>query len=268
MDKDYAIVGCLSVFECGTTIGKTLRSILPFVDRIIAVDGSYEGFTDHTKSRDHTELRIRGFPKPYILVRPHATVHWADEMDKRNKYLLPNYWDPSDWSYRIDGDEYIQSGIEETLEFLEKSTEPYHSVMYWKPQGNGFVKIGPRLCLIRYVPDMQYVENHHTLQYPDGRRVSGFHGRYGAATVAPLNVVHDQRGISQVYAEARAKYDGYIRPVKERKDWLDAPDPDYSTEPTTWKCPKCRTANPLIHDTPTSIQYDCRHCGYAYKWAA
>ena len=246
-----------------------LDSIEPFVDRIVIIDGAYAGWGEgHLHSIDATMSRVRAFPKPHVEVDNVSGAPWQNEMTKRNAGLTPMLLDPSDWWYRIDGDEYIQSGVEETLDFLAKTTERYHSVNYWELQGDKLVNSGPRLCLFRYIPGMKYVENHHTMQYPDGGRVSGFHARYGLAKLVPLNVVHDRGKAHPRYRVERVRYGSSIRPYKERKDWWEGvPQPDYTMEPPLFWCPKCLAKNPMTRPTPMSAWYGCR-CGFRYEWTA
>ena len=205
------IVGCLIVFECEDTIGKTLRSIERFVDRIIAIDGAYVGKCDYTASKDRTQLKVIGFPKPKILIRPHESHQWRDEMHVRNKYLDPGYVDEGDWLFIIDSDEWISSGVDETLDFLLDSKQPYHDVTRWTPENGKYANAGHRVQLIRYVKGMKYVKNHYTIQYPDGSIMT----TASPATRSPLHIVHDQSHWSKKYAEMREKYNREIRPSKE-----------------------------------------------------
>ena len=194
-----AIVGCLSIFECAATIGKTLESIRDFVDRIIFIDGAYEGFSNHIFSADGTLAQLRGFPKVHAEIRNGTGKPWKSQVRKRSHYLLPSYYDRGDWVFIIDGDEYIKSGASETREFLAKSSVSYHSVSFCGPDGT---KQGERIRLIRYMPGLQYVGNHMVIKLPNGDYIrSNNH-----APLAPLTIIHDQSKRTPEYKEAMRRY--------------------------------------------------------------
>jgi len=202
----------MSVFESENTLGKCLRSITPFVDRLLAIDGAYEGFSDHVESRDNTLLLLMGFQKPYGIQKPHESHFFRSEMHKRNQYLFQGYLDAGDWLLIIDADEYIVSGVEETLQLLEDATEPYYAVTVTDP-----LKDNPdwarntteRVRLIRYVPGMRYVGNHWTIKYPDGGMVPL------KAKLAPLVLCHDDRRVPDAYKRALDRYNRDVRPNVE-----------------------------------------------------
>jgi len=213
------IAGCLNVFDCEATLGKTLRSIQNFVDYIIVVDGSYEGFSDHNRSQDRTMMLVAGFPKPKIQIGNSTGKGWTSEVVKRNLYLYDpekrgkgSLIDADDWVFIIDADEYIESGVEETLDFLQDSKEKYHSVhmvsadKHLPPYAR---TLGDRVRLFRYVPGMRYIKNHFTIEYPDGSIMPL------KASPAPLQIVHDNSRWTSEYREARRRYDQETRPRVE-----------------------------------------------------
>ena len=206
------VVGCLSVFEAEATLRKCLRSITPFVDRIIAIDGAYAGFSDHIASQDGTEVLIRGFQKPYILQRAPPSF-FRSEMAKRNQYLFERYLDEGDWAFIIDADEYIESGVEETLDFLQDSKEPYHSVHTVHPDKNlpDYARsLGDRVRLIKYASGMKYRGNHYTIVTASGSQIPL------QAMPTPLTVVHDDHHVSEAYKKALDDYNRNIRPTLEK----------------------------------------------------
>jgi len=194
------VVGCLNVFECEATIGKTLRSIQNFVDRIIVVDGAYEGFSDHARSRDGTMVKVRGFPKPKILIG--NDKHWHSQIKKRNQYLAPVFVDNGEWLFIIDGDEHIQSGVDETLAFLEESKDRFHKVSLLTPDG---AKYGEHVRLIRYDETMKYEGNHCCITYMDGIKKAHIRGTT-PCTLAPLQVIHDQSKRTPEYQANMQRY--------------------------------------------------------------
>jgi len=205
------IVACMILFEAEATLCKCLRSITPFVDRAIFINGAYEGVSDHIDSRDGTEIIERGFQKPYILQRapPHF---WKSEVQARNQYLFDRYLDEGNWVFIIDADEYLESGIEETLEFLQVTKEPYHSVrmVHWDKTLPDYARsLGNRIRLYRYVPGMKYVKNHYHIEYPSGKLLPL------EASPTPLTMVHDQRFVPTSYREAKDRYNREIRPKVE-----------------------------------------------------
>jgi hypothetical protein len=214
------IVGCLITFECAKSLGKTLESIKSFVDRIIVVDGAFEGFSDHIQSQDATRLIVKGFSKPWLLDNNSSDHPWRSEMMKRNQYLIPTWHMrkgevTTDWILIIDGDEYVVRGQEETRNFLANATASYYNVTFWynEPPGT-YTRAGSRLRLFRYVKGMRYVDNHHTILYPDGRRITGWDAK--KAKIAPLHIVHDQTAQSEEYRVARERYNTEVRPKLER----------------------------------------------------
>jgi len=217
------VIGCLSVFDCEETIDRTLKSIEPFVDRIIAIDGSFEGFTDHVASEDETMTKLRNFPKVKTIIKPNKSHPFKSEVHKRNYYMLPQFYmtladkEPKTphWLFIIDGDEYVQSGVDETLQFLENSHELYHAVKIVSPapwDETQFVRQGGGIRLLRYVKGMRYVDNHYTIQYPNGSRVRND----SPAMFAPLVIIHDDRKIRQSYKDAMTRYNREVRPRVER----------------------------------------------------
>jgi len=205
------IVACMILFEAEATLGKCLRSITPFVDRAIFINGAYEGVSDHIDSRDGTEIIERGFQKPYILQRapPHF---WRSEVEARNQYLFERYLDLGNWVFIVDADEYIESGVEETLDLLQVSKERYHSVrmVHWDKTLPDYARsLGNRVRLFQYVPGMRYVKNHYQIQYPSDQLMPL------EASPMPLTLVHDRRFIPQGYREAMDRYNRENRPKVE-----------------------------------------------------
>lgn len=201
------IVACMILFEAEQTLAKCLRSITPFVDRAVFINGAYEGRSDHIDSKDGTETIERGFQKPYILQRspPHF---FKNEVDTRNQYLFERYLDEGDWVFTIDADEYVESGIEETLEFLHNSKESCHSVHrvhHDKHLPDYARTLGDRVQLFRYVPGMMYYKNHYTIKHQDGSLLPL------KASLVPLVVCHDRRNVLPNYREAMDRYNREIR---------------------------------------------------------
>jgi hypothetical protein len=178
------------------------------VDRLVAIDGSYEGFSDHPESRDGTLTLIMGFQKPRILQKA-PPAPFKSEVHKRNQYLFDNYIRPGDWMLMIDADEYITTGISETHDFLQASKEPYHSVCIFKP-GSMFRRADEWVRLIRYESGMRYVGNHFTIQYADG------HIMPMKAKPAPLVICHDHTYVPKTYRDAMERYNDLIRPKVEK----------------------------------------------------
>lgn len=208
------IVGCLNVFECDRTIDRTLKSIELFVDRIIAVDGAYEGFSDHVRSQDDTILKIQNFPKSCILIGNSTSNPFKSEMKKRNAYLLHQFYSRDAWVFIIDGDEYILSSVEETIRLLQDTKEDWFAVKMTDPnapENPAYLRDkGFRTRLIRYRKGMKYVGNHYTIQYPDGRTVP-----IKDAPLSPLVVAHDDSHVSEEYRRAMMRYNREIRPKVE-----------------------------------------------------
>ena len=205
------IVACMIVFEGAATLGKCLHSITPFVDRLILVEGAYAGRSDHIESQDETLLLARNFPKPRVIQKPYG-VYYQSEIHARSQYLLEGYLNSGDWCFVIDADEYIESGIEETLEFLQNSKAPYHSVhrVHYDKSLPGYARtLGERVQLFRYEPGMRYVRNHYTIQYSDGQVIPL------RASSVPLVIVHDKRLVPASYLAETDRYNLEIRSKME-----------------------------------------------------
>jgi len=215
------VVGCMIVWECESTIGDTLKSIENFVDRIIVVDGTYKPFATHFRSRDETLTKIRGFSKPRTIVGNSTGKPYRSEVFTRNLYMLPQYFmnlgedEPKDprWLFVIDADEYVVSGIDETLKLLETSSEPYYRVTrMWKTPWEQIIGDQHRVQLFKYVKGMKYVDNHYTIQYPNGTQVR----TDSPAPLSPLKIVHQPERKTPRYQEDMLRYNREVRPKVEK----------------------------------------------------
>jgi hypothetical protein len=213
-------VGAIIVWEVEEVIGDMLKSIERFVDRIIVIDGTYKPFATHFRSADETMTKVGGFTKPKIIIGNHMSKPYSGEVFTRNLYMLPQYYmslkddkpKTPHWIFVIDADEYIMSGVEETIKFLENSNEPYHHVRRWTMAPWGKIGGGQRIQLYRYIKGMKYVDNHFTIEYPDGTRVR----TDTPASLAPLHIMHQRERKSMEYLK---DMDLYNREFREKVEY-------------------------------------------------
>jgi glycosyltransferase involved in cell wall biosynthesis len=101
------IYAAISAYNDADVLPAALESIKGAVDRIIIVDGAYEGFPlqgGDFKSTDGTLELARATGA--VLIK--ANRIWADQTDKRNRYLQVGQ--PGDWYLVIDSDERLHNG--------------------------------------------------------------------------------------------------------------------------------------------------------------
>jgi len=112
------VYACYAVLDNALTLHDSLNSILPHVEKIIAVDGAWKGFphacvssTDFTKEIFH---ELCGDKLIWVDAKKKA---WTSQIEKRNEYL--KYIPVGEWFFIIDGDEYINGNTEKAF----KSTD-------------------------------------------------------------------------------------------------------------------------------------------------
>lgn len=218
------IVGCIITFESETTIGDTMKSITDFVDRVIVVDGSYKPFTKNIRSGDQTMTKVSSFTKPCALVGNSTGKHFVSEVFVRNQYLIDAFHmrdgkPKTDWIFVIDADEYIYSGLEETLRFLETAKGlAYKTNMFKRPAwadavDQPLIPAGKKINIFRFVPGMHYEDNHHTMVYPGGVMIRNDDEHI---TEVPLKLIHQKERHTQKYKNDMNRYNEEFRPKVEK----------------------------------------------------
>jgi len=109
-----------NVYNNAATIRESLLSVLPYVEKVIAVDGAYIRFPHKLKSGASTDATKKIF---HELCGSKLT--WIDQkkpvsqVAKKNMQLrnTPN----GEWSFRLAGDEIAMGNIKEAFNFAESS---------------------------------------------------------------------------------------------------------------------------------------------------
>jgi hypothetical protein len=167
---------CISVFNEVKTLETTIRSVVPFVDHLLVVDGAYAYFPylgANGRSDDGTNELVRELMKEIPkLELIGCMMPWESEMQKRTVYcgLVPD----GDWIFIIDADEKLVFGGE-WLKLLESVNEARKfnagiCLMYFK-EGDHY---GTMARIYRKLPTMHYDQGHaHVIRDgPDGHRWS------------------------------------------------------------------------------------------------
>lgn len=109
-----------NVYNSTATIRESLKSVLPYVERVIAVDGSYEKFPHKTESGASDDGT-----KEIFQELCGSKLTWIDQkkpmsqVAKKNK-LLRNI-PIGKWFFRIAGDEIVTGNIKKAFNFAESS---------------------------------------------------------------------------------------------------------------------------------------------------
>lgn len=113
----YAVTACLNVFNEATTLEESMRSVAPFVDRILIIDGAYKDFPyngNNGASDDGTLELVRRLQKewdrPVIELVEAPAGGWENEMVKRTVYC--DLVEEGAWLFILDADETVAFGGE------------------------------------------------------------------------------------------------------------------------------------------------------------
>ena len=214
------IVGAICTFESEKTLGRTLESIRDLVDRVIIVDGSWEGFADYPESKDGTLAIAEAWDKPHTIIRNNAGAPYKTEMAKRSLYLARDLVNEGDWLLIIDDDEYVTQGANLTRKFLENTNLTHHTAVIWRKIADGqWSRTGEHVRCIKYVPGMKYGINPWTIELPNKTSVPI------TGTPTPLHIAHDPSSKPKEYLEMKeaAKVSGNfgnagkVRTVKRKR---------------------------------------------------
>jgi len=110
---------CYIVFNNEATIRESLTSILPYVEKVVAVDGAYRDYPHkEAKSTDATkEIFFEVCADKLIWIDSDAA--WPSQAVKRTQYL--DHVPVGKWFIQIDGDEVIEGKVAEAFIFAESS---------------------------------------------------------------------------------------------------------------------------------------------------
>lgn len=111
---------CYAVYNNEATLRESLTSILPYVEKVVAVDGVWKGFPyNHAASTDATKKIFFELCGDKLIWIGCAGKAWANEIVKRTEYL--KHVPDGKWFLVIDGDEVIRGKIAEAFKFVETS---------------------------------------------------------------------------------------------------------------------------------------------------
>lgn len=116
---------CYSVFneaeneKEAENLRSSINSIVPFVVKVVAVDGPYRGFPHNSLvSQDSTKQIFTELCKDK-LIWVEKNKAWPTQSVKRNEYL--KYVPTGSWFFVIDGDEVAQGNVAAGFAFAESS---------------------------------------------------------------------------------------------------------------------------------------------------
>ncbi len=197
------IVACISAFNAEATIARTLDSLKELVDRVIVVDGAWEGFADYPESKDAT-IQIaesyNGNPFTVTILRNTTGAPYRSEMEKRPKYLDPTLLKQGDYILYIDDDEFVCQGALQTRKVILATKETHHGAVVWtKVEDGKWNRMGEYVRLIQYVPGMKYGVNPWTVELPTGTSIPM------KGTPTPLHIANDSLAKPLEYREQKEK---------------------------------------------------------------
>lgn len=108
------------VYNNAPTIRRSLESILPYVEKVISVDGAYSNFPhENPQSTDGTKEIFHELCGNKLIWVDCEGEPWPSQIGKRSEYVkrVPN----GKWFLVMDGDMIIKGKIREGFRFAEKS---------------------------------------------------------------------------------------------------------------------------------------------------
>jgi len=170
------IQACYSVWMEENRIGASIASIHDYVDRVLVIDGRYEGFApdEPVESTDHTRHIATKFPKVQFI-----QLH--DALRPAKKRMMLFGWEfnqsPADWFIVIDADEVMYGrGMNRAFDILrnEPPVKGYKVKTFLDLQRlasntpNTFTRIMHKSAGFRYAP------NHWQRFDKDGRDMDSY----------------------------------------------------------------------------------------------
>jgi len=141
------IIACINVYQDERFVKNAIISVLDKVDRIVVVDGAYEGFEQYNfkpYSTDRTVAIAENLGCEVIETR----WGWKDQVEKRNAYLVGG---DGDWYFMIDADERLNGE-------LKPREEDSHRI-----QCQFRKSLIPMMRLFRHQDGIKYVGGHNIL---------------------------------------------------------------------------------------------------------
>lgn len=155
----------MKVYNEAPMIDEAIRSIAPFVDDILVVDGAFQDFGS-APSDDGTKEKLQQLSKEYPIQLVASQV-WQDELHGRNAYL--EACKPDDWVVVFDADHRVEKLPSNLKEILESSIPNSYSISYVKAETNWQPVRWGDPKLFRYYDGMRYKWNVWTILDSQGR---------------------------------------------------------------------------------------------------
>lgn len=211
------VYACYIVYNNEHTIIASLKSIVPYVEKIIMVDGAFKDYPHEIPfSTDYTKELAQKICKDKLLWIGCNGKAWIGDPTKRNVYLrlIPN----DKWFIALDGDEVIRGKIREELERIEKTNYTCVGVhLYnYNPKWRGSGLTIPREAW----NSLEWVKN-HGVKASIYRKREGMTYRihHSSIYIGDKNISYIQHvlnGVDIVNMKHTRTYDRYIADIKYR----------------------------------------------------
>lgn len=174
------VVACLNVWNDLPSLRATINSWLPYVSRVIAVDGAYQDI-DQALSTDGTREFLLAHPQITVIDAPGLT-----QCEKRTRYL--EHSRPGDCLFIVDADEFVTDG-----EILRRI--PYCDVGWTRIKSNLYAREYGQPRIIRHQEELQYRGRHHWIYQGDRLLCTHQYGGPGYAH-RPIDLLIENRRLS------------------------------------------------------------------------
>ncbi len=189
--RPWRVVACLNVWNDRPALELTVRTWLPHVAAVVAVDGAYATAGGGLSTDGTREFLTQLGPKVQLLDEP-GTTQYA----KRNRYLAAGQ--PGDLLFVIDADEAVRNaGALERIPQLDVGWVRVESPMYQRAYGQ------PRL--FRWAPGLEYRGRHHWVYLGDQLLAAHQYAGSGFENRTVNLTLENRRGLGHTAARATAK---------------------------------------------------------------
>ena len=115
------MIACYSIYNNAPTLRESLESIVPYVEKVVAIDGAYEQFPHELPySTDGTKeifFEVCGNKVNWVWVG--CNKAWPTQILKKNHWF--KHIPVGKWWIQIDGDEIITGKVKEAFDLVESS---------------------------------------------------------------------------------------------------------------------------------------------------
>jgi len=126
-DGKELVYACYIVYNSAKTLALSLRSIVPYVDKVIIVDGAFANYPHkYPQSTDGTKSIANRICKNKLIwidcpkTRKRTFKPWAGQVAKRNAYLdlVPH----GTFFYILDADTVVTGNVEGAMDYLRRTS--------------------------------------------------------------------------------------------------------------------------------------------------